>query len=110
LKGTLVLVGVMAISSLMAQPTIRGRVTDAATKEGIAGATVSLLHTAKGTSTDSLGNYVLTPAGQITGIRFTALGYKTVTRSVKSDTSQTIDVELEEDFRALEEVVVSGKG
>ena len=110
LKGTLVLVGVMAISSLMAQPTIRGRVTDAATKEGIAGATVSLLHTAKGTSTDSLGNYVLTPAGQITGIRFTALGYKTVTRSVKSDTSQTIDVELEEDFKALEEVVVSGKG
>ncbi len=110
LKGTLLLLGVIAFSSLLAQPTIRGRVTDAATNEGIAGATVSLLHTATGTSTDSLGNYVLTHTGQATGIRFTALGYKTVTKQLNQDTPQTIDVELEEDLRSLDEVVVSGKG
>lgn len=102
--------GVLAVSSLLAQPTIRGRVTDAATNEGIPGATVSLLHTDRGTSTDSLGNYVLTPIAQATRVRFTALGYKTITKQLDLNFSQTIDVELEEDFKALEEVVISGKG
>ena len=111
LKGALLLQGVIAISSLMAQSTIHGRVTDATTNKGIAGASVSLLHTENGTSTDSLGNYVLTAKDmQTTQIRFTALGYKTVTKSLTPGASQTINVELEEDFRSLDEVVVSGKG
>ncbi len=110
LKGTLLLLGVMAISSLLAQQAIRGRVTDAATKEGIPGATVVLLGTDRGTSTDSSGNYVITPTGQPNALQFTALGYKTLTQRLGADTPQTVDVELEEDFRSLEEVVVSGKG
>src|SRR5690606_10717213 len=109
-KGTLLLMGIIAFSSLSAQPTIRGKVTDAATHEGIPGATVALLHTEKGTSTDSSGNYTITPTPKATAIQFTALGYKTVTKWLDPDTSQTIDVELEEDFKALDEVVVSGKG
>src|SRR5690606_36735190 len=109
-KGTLLLMGVIAFSFLSAQPTIHGKVTDAASREGIPGATVVLLHTTIGTSTDSLGSYSITPTPQATAIRFSALGYKTVTKWLNPDTSQTIDVELEEDFRALEEVVVSGKG
>ncbi|MFB2121593.1 DUF5686 family protein [Parapedobacter sp. 2B3] len=110
LKGMLLLLGMTAFSSLVAQPAIRGRVTDAATGEGIAGVTVSLLYTDRGTSTDSLGNYVLVLAGGGTEIQFMALGYKSATRPLPRDGVQTIDVELEEDFRALEEVVVSGKG
>lgn len=110
LNGTLLLLGVIAISSLMAQPVIRGKVTDAATNEGIAGVTVSLLHTAGGTSTDSLGNYAIAPTKQATAIRFTALGYKAVTQSLNPGASQTVNVALEEDFRSLEEVVVRGKG
>ncbi|HWK56511.1 MAG TPA: DUF5686 family protein [Parapedobacter sp.] len=109
-KGTLLLMGIITFSSLSAQPTIRGKVTDAATHEGIPGATVALLHTEKGTSTDSSGNYTITPTPKATAIQFTALGYKTVTKWLDPDTSQTIDVELEEDFKALDEVVVSGKG
>lgn len=102
--------GMTAFSSLWAQPTIRGKITDATYGEGIPGATVTLLHTSIGTSTDSLGNYTITPTPQATSIQFSALGYKTVTKGFCPDTSQTINVELEEDFRALEEVVVSGKG
>lgn len=109
-KGTLLLMGVIAFSFLSAQPTIHGKVTDAASREGIPGATVVLLHSTIGTSTDSLGNYSITPTPQTTAIRFSALGYKTVTKWLDPGTPQTIDVELEEDFKALDEVVVSGKG
>ncbi|WP_262248179.1 DUF5686 and carboxypeptidase-like regulatory domain-containing protein [Parapedobacter soli] len=107
LKGTLLMMGIFVVSSLWAQPTIRGKVTDATTDMGISGATVSLPHTGRGTSTDSLGNYVLPLAGNATEIRVSALGYKTITRML--DSSRTLDVALEEDFRALDEVVVSGK-
>lgn len=110
LKGTLLLVWVFTVSSLLAQPTIRGRVVDAATNEGIPGATVSLTPTDGGTSTDSLGNYVLTLTERAIEVQFTALGYKTVSKALNPGVAQTIDVELEEDFRALEEVVISGKG
>ncbi|MGV3761674.1 DUF5686 family protein [Parapedobacter sp.] len=113
LKGTLLLMATIAFSSLFAQPTIRGRVTDAATHEGIAGATVALLYTVggpSGTSTDSLGNYTITPTGPATAVRFTALGYKTLTKRLDTVALQTINVELEEDFLPLDEVVVSGKG
>ena len=110
LKVMLTLTGVIAFSSLVAQSVITGKVTDAATNEGIAGATVTLVNTNRGTSTDSLGNYVLTLPGPATDIQFSALGYKTVTKSTDPNVSQTIDAELEEDFRALEEVVISGKG
>ncbi|MEC3880626.1 DUF5686 and carboxypeptidase-like regulatory domain-containing protein [Parapedobacter sp. 10938] len=110
LKGTLLMMGVVAFSSLSAQQTIRGRVTDATTHEGIPGATVVLLYTERGTSTDSSGNYAITPIGPATAVQFTALGYKTVTKKLEPDPLQIIDVSLEEDFTALDEVVVSGKG
>lgn len=110
LRGVLLLQSLTAISLLMAQPAIRGRVTDMSTNKGIAGATVSLLHAPNGTSTDSLGYYTLALASQATAIQFTALGYKAVTKPLGADYPQTIDAELEKDFLSLDEVVVSEKG
>lgn len=110
LKGMLTMAWTIAFSLLFAQSTIKGRVTDAASGEGIASATVSLLHTIRGTSTDSLGNYTLTSESAATHIRFNALGYKAITKPLGTNVSQTIDVELEEDFQTLDEVVIQGRG
>jgi len=92
------------------QLTIRGKVTDASTGEGLSGVSIMVLNTSRGTSTDSSGQYLLTvnePAGQI---RFAALGYKTLVKSVPEGRSLTINAELEEDAQVLDEVTVSGKG
>ncbi|WP_353128447.1 DUF5686 and carboxypeptidase-like regulatory domain-containing protein [Parapedobacter pyrenivorans] len=110
LKEMLTLAGTIAFSSLFAQSIIKGRVVDAVSGEGIASATVLLLHTTHGTSTDSLGNYALTSERAATHIRFSALGYETVTKPIDTSRSQIINVELEEGLQTLDEVVIQGKG
>ncbi|MGK6352457.1 DUF5686 family protein [Parapedobacter sp. DT-150] len=110
LKGILAVAGLITSSLVSAQPAIKGRVTDAASGEGIAGATVALLRTTHGTSTDSSGNYTLPYDSTATHIQFNALGYRTVTKPLGPNTSLAIDVALAEDLQTLDEVVVSGKG
>ena len=112
LRGVLLLKGVITFSWLMAQPTIRGTVVDASTNKGIAGATVTLLNSEKGTSTDSLGNYTISTDMQTTAIRFTALGYKaaTVPTTPSASASQIINVKLTGGVQSLDEVVISRKG
>ncbi|SFC41546.1 CarboxypepD_reg-like domain-containing protein [Parapedobacter composti] len=110
LRQLLILIGTVACSTALGQTAIRGRVTDAATNLGIGGVTVSLPPTARGTSTDSLGYYILPHDSTATHIRFDALGYKTVSKSLLPNQSQPIDVALEEDFQTLDEVIISGKG
>jgi len=108
-KGWLVGMGIFAVSLATAQTTIRGKVSDASTGEGIPGATVSLSNTSIGTSTDSLGNYTLPYDSAASYILFNALGYKPLTKQLTRG-EESLDVELEEDFQTLDEVVVSGKG
>ncbi len=110
LKGILIIIGMMAVSKTFSQITIQGRVTDASTGDGIPGTTVLLLNTTIGTSTDSLGYYTLSftkPSGHI---HFNALGYYPVTKPIDANGLHILDVELEEDFHTLDEVVISGKG
>ncbi|SEL81433.1 DUF5686 and carboxypeptidase-like regulatory domain-containing protein [Parapedobacter koreensis] len=110
-KTGLVISGViLTLSVALAQITVSGTVTDAATGVGIAGVTVSLPNASKGTSTDSAGHYRIQLEATATHIRFNALGYKPMIRQLVSGISQTIDVELDEDAQTLDEVVVSGKG
>lgn len=104
------MMGIAAFSSAFAQSVIRGVVTDASTGEGIPGATVSLPNTTRGTSTDSAGRYTLLLDSVATHISFEALGYQSVTKPLAQGESQTIDAELEENFRTLDEVEVRGKG
>ncbi len=101
---------VSALPAFAQTISIQGRVTDASTGEGIPGASVLLLHTTLGTSTDSLGFYTLLSDKPITHIQFNALGYFPLTKPVLQSSTQTIDAELDEDFHTLDEVVVSGKG
>ena len=84
---------------------VSGHVSDA-DGEALIGASVMVTGTRIGTVTDINGNYELTaPAGS--RISFAYVGYKTKTLHV---ISHTINVIMEEDANALEEVVVVGYG
>src|SRR5699024_685911 len=88
------------------QKTITGTVTDS---EGVPllGATVLVLGTTNGTSTDFDGNYsIAASVGDV--LEFSYVGYKTVTRNVGP--SNTINVTLDADSGVLEEVLVVAYG
>lgn len=93
--------------------TIRGRITDKASQQGLPGANVLLLDSnpAIGTSTDADGYFKLTgiPVGR-TGIIVSFLGYHNATVSNLNLTTGkeiVINVELEEMVTTYEEVVVT---
>ncbi len=86
--------------------TISGNVTD---QSGLPlpGVAVIEVGTTNGTQTDFDGDYSInTNEGQI--LRFSYLGQKAVDRTV--GTSEIIDVQMQEDAEALEEVIVTGQG
>ncbi len=69
------------------------------------GVAVIVEGTTTGTQTDFDGNYTITArVGQV--LRYSYLGQKTVTRTV--GTANTINVQMEDDAQALQEVVVQG--
>lgn len=92
--------------SFAQEKTITGNVTD---QSGLPlpGVSVLVVGTTSGTQTDFDGNYTITAnVGQ--KLRFSYIGQTTVERSVGA--SNSIDVSLQEDAEALEEVVVVGYG
>lgn len=69
---------------LLAQSSeVRGRLTDASTNEPLVGATVSIVGSAMGASSDATGNFVISnvPQGQYT-LRFAYVGYITAERHI----------------------------
>ncbi|SDM39515.1 TonB-linked outer membrane protein, SusC/RagA family [Catalinimonas alkaloidigena] len=92
---------------LLAQVTVAGRVTDAV-GEGIPGVNVLEKGTSTGTITDVEGRYTLNVVGESSVLVFSAVGY--MQREVTVGNQTAIDLSLEEDVRALEEVVVVGYG
>ena len=102
---TLFLVLIMSFSFAQ-EKTISGTVTD---QSGLPlpGVSVLVVGTTKGTQTDFDGNYTITAStGQ--QLRFSYVGQKTSEALI--GTSSTINVQLEEDSQALEEVVVVAYG
>ena len=98
---------VLFISFSYAQEkTISGTVTD---QSGLPlpGVSVVEVGTTNGTQTDFDGNYTIEVA-QGNKLRFSYIGQRTVTMNVGA--SNTIDVQMEEDAQALEEVVVTALG
>ncbi|MDR0541758.1 MAG: TonB-dependent receptor [Dysgonamonadaceae bacterium] len=94
----------------MAQSNVklRGRVTSGVDQNPLIGVSVSQAGSSNGTATDLDGNYELTvPAGVV--LQFTYLGY--TSQQVTVVAGKTVyDVVLQEDTRALDEVVVVGYG
>ena len=84
--------------------TVRGVITDASTGEPLSGAAVLVKGTPKGVVADENGHYTVTvPANGTLG--FTTIGFKDLEVAVEGRTE--INVKLEPDSEALEEVVVA---
>ncbi|MGB5661999.1 SusC/RagA family TonB-linked outer membrane protein [Eudoraea sp.] len=88
------------------EKTISGNVTD---QSGLPlpGVSIVVVSTTTGTQTDFDGNYSI-QASEGAVLRFSYIGQKTANRTVGSD--NTINLQMEEDAQALEEVVVTALG
>jgi len=87
---------------------VSGRVTDAETGEPIPAVNVVVLGTMIGTSTDANGEYSLNVPDDAEVLRFSFLGYKTL--EVAVDGRSEVNVSLEADLLALDDIVVVGYG
>src|SRR6202000_21984 len=110
-KSLMLLLLIMLSTLLMAQQTVvKGVVTDIRTHETMPGVSVSFDGTSTGTSADLQGNYKLSTDGNVSRIKVSFIGYKTIYKDVTPGVVQTINVAMGEDRRALSEVVIkSGK-
>ncbi|WP_318343014.1 SusC/RagA family TonB-linked outer membrane protein [Flagellimonas baculiformis] len=105
LNGLLTLLLAFVVHISFAQDkTITGTVTDA-NGLPLPGVNIVVEGTTSGTQTDFDGNYAIT-ARQGQTLLFTYLGLKATSRTVGS--SDVINVQMEEDAQALDEVVVTG--
>ena len=107
LNGLLTLVLALAVHLTFAQQkTISGTVTD---QDGLPLPGVNILvdGTTNGTQTDFDGNYSIAgDVGQV--LLFSFIGQKDVRQTIGAST--TIDVQMQEDAQALEEVIVTAVG
>jgi TonB-linked SusC/RagA family outer membrane protein len=100
---------VFFVNIAWAQNVVTGRVIGAGDKAPIPGTSVSVKGTTIGTSTDADGVYKLTIAAQDNAVLvFSSVGF--VAQEISVNNKSEIDVELAEDDRRLDEVVVVGYG
>jgi len=89
--------------------TISGYIKDAKNGEALIGVTVYKKNSQIGTSSNAYGFYSLTmPKGNDTVV-FSFVGYKTVIKVIELNVNQTLSIEMGEEGKELEEVVVSSE-
>ena len=107
-KGGALIAFLMLLSNFaFAQRTVKGKVTDAESGEGLIGATVSVVGTTRGASTDIDGNFSVDVPNGATQLRFAYTGY--AEQLVDLSASNTVDVAMKPGTM-LDEVVVIGYG
>ncbi|MGV3510133.1 MAG: TonB-dependent receptor, partial [Sphingobacteriaceae bacterium] len=89
---------------------INGKVVDAATKEPLAGAIISITELQASVHTNQNGEYSFTkiPLKGRFLIEVRYIGYKTLTKYIDLNTAEAIDFELEPSVIEVHEVVVTG--
>lgn len=87
---------------------VAGRVTASETGEALAGVSVSVKGTPRGTTTDADGRYALTVDGPEATLVFSFVGY--TPQEVAVGSRSALDVQLASDTKSLGEVVVVGYG
>jgi hypothetical protein len=95
---------------LLAQDyTISGRITDSKSGEDLTGATVLVIGTTTGVATNSYGFYSLTLKKGTYKISFRYVGYNEIEKTVVLDKNTTINLDLVEKSKDLDEVIISAK-
>ena len=87
---------------------VTGKITDESTKEALAGASISIKGSAKGTTADAAGQYSIAVTSTNTVLEFKFVGYASKTVTVGSQSN--INVSLSPNAADLEQVVVVGYG
>lgn len=106
LLRSFLLLGAFLCFGMAKAQTVSGTVSDA--NGPLPGASVLVKGTTNGTQTDFDGNYTLNNVEDAATLVFSYIGYKTVEIAVNGQSS--INVTLEEDAQALDEVVIIGYG
>ncbi|MCK6618703.1 MAG: TonB-dependent receptor [Cyclobacteriaceae bacterium] len=99
---------VFVAGTLAAQVQVKGRITSADDGMGLPGVNVVVRGTAKGTASDANGDFAIEIGPGENTLVFTFIGYKTQTVNV--DGRETVNISMEPEAQALEEVVVVGYG
>lgn len=91
-------------AQMMAQQIVKGKVTDQ-NNQPLFGVSIAVKGTNKGTNSDVAGEYSIEVKNNETLV-FNYIGFKT--KQVVLSAQKTLDVALEEDTQALDEIVVTG--
>lgn len=94
-------------STIRADKTLKGKITDKETGDGLPGVNVVVKGTSSGTTTDGEGNYTLSVPDNATLV-FSFVGY--ISQEVAVGNRTSLDISLAPDSKALSEVVVIGYG
>ena len=97
----------LSIQYAQAQNVITGTITDTVTGEGLPGVNVLIKGTTTGTVTDFDGNYSL-EADEAAVLVISSVGY--LAQEIVVGNKSVIDIRMEEDIQALDEIVVTGYG
>jgi hypothetical protein len=89
---------------------IMGNIMDSATGEPLPFVNIIILKTTDGTLTDFEGRYALEVNTKGDSIRFSLIGYKTITRKILKHQFQNIDLQMAEDKILLPEVTIHYTG
>jgi len=98
----------VASAVINADRTVKGKVTDKQSGEGLPGVNVVVKGTSTGTTTDGTGAYSLNVAETGSTLVFSFVGY--VSQEAEVGSRSVVDIAIESDSKALSEVVVIGYG
>ena len=110
MKRNLILYLILIINPVIhAQNDLKGTITDKATGEVIAGATVYIPELKTGTIADEKGRYILENLPKTkTVVQVSFLGYKSIVENVDLSTVHTLNFSMEQAVTEINEVVVTG--
>ena len=106
-KSSLILLFMLPMS-FFAQQSVSGSVTESATGLSLPGVNIIVKGTNNGTTTDFDGNYTITNVESENVLVFSFLGF--TTKEVLYTGQKTVNVQLDENQNALDEIVVIGYG
>lgn len=99
----------LAVFKINARAKLEGTITDALTKKPLAGVNILITPGNKGTKTDENGKYSITlPFGEYF-LTASYIGYYKKTRLVKLNDDLVLNIELTEEIKDFDEVIVKGQ-